>query len=606
MRVADYIFKTLADWGIKHVFLVTGGGAMYLNDALGKEKRIQYICNLHEQACAMAAEGYARISGSPGVISVTTGPGGTNAITGVMGAWVDSVPMMILSGQVKFSTTIASCPELKLRQLGDQEINVVDIVRPITKYAKMVTEPGEIVNELEKAWRICQTGRPGPVWLDIPLNVQAAELDESLLRPVPSRISPAAPELDRNLVDEIVCRLKSCRRPVIIAGSGIRNAHSHPLFLEVVRRLNVPVLTSISGIDLLPSDHPLFFGRPGILGERAANFIMQNSDLFLVLGTRMGIRIIGYAYEKIAREACRIMVDIDEAELNKPTFRPHLKVHADAGDFLKVLSERLPPGLPEKTEWMDYCRSLKKQYPVILPEHRSRTDYVSSYVLPELISNSCPPDTIVVTGNGTAYTSTFQAIPIREGMRMFSNEACASMGYGLPASIGAALAGCGRPVVCITGDGSIQMNLQELQTVVNYRLPIKIFVYNNGGYLSIKLTQKAFFDGCFVGSHPLSGVILPDFEKIAFAYGLPFFRLRNHFEAESEMANIFTVQGPALIEVMTDPFEVLGPKASSWKLPDGTMVSAPLEDLAPFLPREEFQNNMLIPVETENRSNGTN
>lgn len=606
MRIADYIFKTLADWGVKHVFLVTGGGAMHLNDALGREKRIQYVCNLHEQACAMSAEGYARISGLPGVISVTTGPGGTNAITGVMGAWVDSVPMLIISGQVKYSTSIASCPDLKLRQLGDQEINIVDIVRPVTKYAKMVTDPHEIANELEKAWHLCQTGRPGPVWLDIPLNVQAAEMDESCFCAESACEEQKVPEPDEKLIAEIAEKLKNSRRPAIIAGSGIRNAHSHPLFLKVIRQLNIPVLTSISGIDLLPSDHPLFFGRPGILGERAANFIMQNSDLFLVLGTRMGIRVVGYAYEKVAREACRIMVDIDEAELNKPTFRPHLKVHADAGAFLKALSERLPC-LPEKTEWMDYCRSLKKRYPVILPEHRSRTDYVSSYVLPELVSSNCTPDTIVVTGNGTAYTSTFQAIPIRKDMRMFSNEACASMGYDLPAAIGAALAGDGRSVVCITGDGSIQMNLQELQTIVNYRLPIKIFVYNNEGYLSIKLTQKAFFNGCFVGSHPTSGVRLPDFEKIAAAYGVPFFRFRNNSEAESGMKSVLSAQGPVLVEVMTDPFEELGPKASSWKLPDGTMVSAPLEDLAPFLPREEFQKNMLVQLMKEGKdSNGKN
>ena len=598
MRVADYIFKTLADHGIKYVFLVTGGGAMYLNDALGKEKRIQYICNLHEQACAMAAEGYARISGLPGVINVTTGPGGTNAITGVMGAWVDSVPMIIISGQVKFSTTIASCPELKLRQLGDQEINIIDIVRPITKYAKMVTVPDEIADELEKALYLCQTGRPGPVWLDIPLNIQAAEIDELRLHHTFMPKESEAPPLDVKQLDDIIWKLRNSKRPAIIAGSGIRNAHAHPLFLKVVHSLNIPVLTSISGIDLLPSNHPLFFGRPGILGERSANFIMQNSDLLLVLGTRMGIRIIGYAYEKIAREACRIMVDIDEAELNKPTFRPHIKVHVDAGDFLKTLSERLP-ALPEKTEWMNYCRSLRKRYPVILPEHRSRTDYVSSYVLPELISSTCPPDAIVVTGNGTAYTSTFQSIPIREGMRMFSNEACASMGYGLPASIGASLAGSGRQVVCITGDGSIQMNIQELQTVMNYHLPIKIFVYNNDGYLSIKLTQRSFFNGCFVGSHSLSGIRLPDLKKIASAYGLPFVRLLNNSEAKSKMAEIFAMEGPVLIEVMTDPFEELGPKASSWKLLDGTMVSAPLEDLAPFLPREEFFQNMLIPAEKD-------
>lgn len=597
MRVADYIWKFLADKGVKHVFVVTGGGAMHLNDALGRESRIKYVCNLHEQACAMSAEGYSRISGMPGVINVTTGPGGTNALTGVMGAWLDSVPMIVVSGQIKRSTMITSCPHLQLRQLGDQEYNIVDAARPMTKMAKTVMSVEEVPSVMSEAWELCQSGRPGPVWIDVPLDIQAAEID-SFLPCVPIEPLHQEPLLkpSDDQVLEFAKLLKSSKRPAIIVGSGVRNAHAESLFLDVVESLNIPVLTSISGIDLIPSDHPLFFGRPGILGERPANFIMQNSDLFIVLGTRMGIRICGYAYDTVARGATKVMIDVDDAELNKPTFKPDIKIHSDAGEFLKMLHVLLT-ALPPKENWLDYCRRVKEKYPVILPEHRERTDYVSSYVLPEAIVRHAPDPLTVVTSNGIAYTSTFQAIPIRRGMRMFSNEACASMGYGLPAAIGAAFAGGdSRTVVCFEGDGSIQMNLQELQTVLNYKLPIKLFVYNNDGYLSIKTTQKAFFGGKFMGSEPGSGVILPDFEKLAAAYGFPYFKLRNNQELDEKLTQIFSDKGFVLVEVMLDPFEILGPKAASKRLPDGTMVSAPLEDMAPFLPRDEFRSNMIIPT----------
>ncbi|MBQ9336962.1 MAG: thiamine pyrophosphate-binding protein [Lentisphaeria bacterium] len=589
MRVADYVFGFLADRGVKHVFVVTGGGAMFLNDALGREKRIRYVCNLHEQACAMAAEGYARVSGMPGVVSVTTGPGGTNALTGVVGAWLDSVPMLVISGQVKTSTTISACPELKLRQLGDQELNIVDVVRPVTKYAKMIGSASEIAAELEKAWRLCSHGRPGPVWLDIPLNIQAAEMPPVSLPETPEL---PLPQVSDAQIRKLAAKLKKAERPVLLAGGGIRNAGMADTFLTIAEKWNIPILTGISGIDLIPSDHRLFFGRPGILGERAANFILQNADLLLVVGSRMGIRQIGYAFGTTAARACKVMVDADEAELKKPTFRPDVRIHSDAGIFLRQLSRELPE-LPPRRAWLDYCRKVRRRFPVILPEHRARKDYVSGYVLPEILSQCCRRNTVVVTGNGCAYTSTFQAIPVKKGMRVFANQGCASMGYGLPAAVGAAFAAGKRPVCCITGDGSIQMNLQELQTVVNYGLPIKIFVYNNNGYLSIKLTQKNYFQGKFMGSEPSSGVTLPSLQKIAAAYGIPYHRLRTNREAERKMPAILAASGYALIEVMTDPFEELGPKAASRQQPDGSIVSAPLEDLFPFLDRSEFESWMI-------------
>ena len=600
MTTAEYIFKYLADKGVRHVFLVTGGGAMFLNDALGKEKRLKYVCNLHEQACAIAAEGYARVTGTPGVVSVTTGPGGTNAVTGVAGAWLDSIPMLIISGQVKCENCMTFYPELTLRQLGDQELNIIDVVRPITKYAAMIRKPEDIRFELEKAWYLCQNGRPGPVWLDIPLDIQSSVIDASQLRGYVPEQEILPPEVTDTQIAEIVEKIKNAKRPVIVAGNGVRCGKAVSLLREFAEKHNVPFLTSISGIDLIESEHPLFFGRPGILGERSANFIMQNSDFLLVLGTRMGLRIIGYAYEKTARAAFKVMVDADAGELQKPTFKPDIPVHADAGDFLKKLLPAVPQDWRSSQDWLDYCRRLKNQYPVVTDEHRSRTDYVSTYAFAELIGKKCAGNAVVVTGNGVAYTSTFQAIPIQKNMRVFANQGCASMGYGLPAAIGAAFAGEGKEVICLTGDGSLQMNIQELQTIKNYDLLLKLFVYNNGGYLSIKLTQKAFFNGNFVGSEAGSGIVLPDLEKLAAAYGLPFRRFRNNAEAEKYLPGVLSHSGPVIVEVMTDPFEVLSPKAASKQLSDGRIVSAPLEDLSPFLPRDEFFANMFIPpVEEE-------
>ena len=595
MRVADYIFKYLADQGVRHVFLVTGGGAMFLNDAVGKEKRLKYVCNLHEQACSIAAEGYARVTGKPGVLNVTTGPGGTNAVTGVAGAWLDSIPMLVISGQIKRETCTAFYPELTLRQLGDQELNITDVVRPITKYAAVIRKPEDIRFELEKAWHLCQSGRPGPVWLDVPLDIQAAQVDETVLAGYVTEQEKILPETSEVQLSKIIARLKQAERPVIVAGNGIRSGEAVSQLRELVEKHDIPVLTSISGIDLIESEHPLFFGRPGILGERSANFIMQNSDFLLVLGTRMGLRIIGYAYDKTARAAFKVMVDADAGELQKPTFKPDISVHADVGEFLKKLLPQIPENYRSSSAWLQYCRRLKEQYPVVTCGHRERKDYVSTYAFAELIGKKCADNAVVVTGNGVAYTSTFQAIPVRKNMRVFANQACASMGYGLPAAIGAAFAGEGREVICLTGDGSLQMNIQELQTIKNYDLPLKLFVYNNGGYLSIKLTQRAFFNGNFVGSEAGSGIILPDLEKLAAAYGLPFARLSTNVEAENNLSEILSLKGPVIIEVMTDPFEELSPKASSKQLPDGRIVSAPLEDLFPFLPREEFLANMLIP-----------
>lgn len=592
MRVADYIFKTLADKGIDTVFLVTGGGAMHLDDAIRNEKKLKYVCCLHEQACAMAAEGYARIRNMPGLVCVTTGPGGTNAITGVTGAWLDSIPMIVISGQVKRETLMETYPGLKVRQLGDQELNIIDLVKPITKYAVCVTDPGKICCELEKAWELAVSGRPGPVWLDIPLDVQASAMPDSFPQITDCREPLPAPSADD--IGSLLEKLRSAERPAIIAGNGIRLAGAVENFRKLTEKLPVPFLTAISGIDLIDSSFERFFGRPGIIGERCGNFVLQNADLLLILGTRMGIRMTGYDFESVARNAFKIMVDIDPNEMKRPLFHPDLALCSDAGLLIEALLSGLDKSpVSPKQSWLDRCAEWKRKYPVVTDHHRSRTDYVSSYRFPELLSANLPSGSIVVTGNGTAYTSTYQSIPVHDGMRVFANQGCASMGYGLPASIGAALAAPDKLTVCITGDGSLQMNLQELQTLRSLKLDLKLFVYNNDGYLSIKNTQNSFFGGNHIGSDPGSGLSLPDLCRVAEAFGLKTYRLRNNAEAEALLPEILHSEGPVFCEVMTDPLEILGPKAASSRMPDGTMRSCPLEDLFPFLSREELQSNML-------------
>lgn len=593
MRVADYIAQFIAEHEqtAKTVFMVSGGGNMHLIDALGRNDKLRYVCNHHEQACAIAAEGYSRVSNAIGIAYVTTGPGGTNAITGVMGAWVDSIPMMIVSGQVKFQTTIASQPELNLRQLGDQEINIVDIVRPITKYAVMITDRNSIRYHLEKAVYEAKHGRPGPVWIDVPLDIQGAQIDPEQLE---GYHHEDAPQYDLK-IDQVVAALKKAQRPVIIAGNGIRLSGAQKRFISFLEKIRIPVLTSISGIDLIHSEHNLFYGRPGILGERAANFILQNADCLLIIGARMNLRVVSYNWEYLAREAYKIMVDIDENELNKKTLKIDLKIKADASLFIEKMHDECYETLTADVQWIQYCDKVKVKYPVVTDEHR-RSKSVNSYFFAKVLADCTDENAVIVTGNGTAYTSTYQAFSVKKNVRIFANVGCASMGYDLPAAIGAHY-GSGKKVICVTGDGSIQMNIQELQTIVHHRLPIVIFVYNNNGYLSIRATQGSFFNNNYVGEGIDSGVSIPDMIKIADAYGLKTYKLRDN---DDVIANLKTIidsldgDGPVLCEVITDSVEKLGPKVSSYKKEDGNIVSKPLEDLYPFLEREEFMSNMLV------------
>jgi acetolactate synthase-1/2/3 large subunit len=596
VRVADYIAETLAAHGLKHVFMIVGGGAMFLDDAFGLEKRIHYVCNSHEQACAMAAEGYARVTGKIAVVCVTTGPGGTNTLTGLLGQWLDSIPVLYLSGQVRYDTTVASTG-LPLRQLGDQEANIVDIVRPITKYAVMVTDAQLIRYHLEKALHLAVSGRPGPAWLDIPLNVQSSLVEDADLKsydPAEDNV-PTAPALVAHQVDEVMKRLSLAERPVILAGAGIRLAGAADAFYRMAEKLSIPVQVAWDAIDLFPSEHSLYAGRPGTVGQRGANFIFQNADLLLSLGCRLNVRQIGYTFPAVARAAYKISVDIDPAELRKPTIKIDLPITADAGEFIRTLDTRLRSRrLPRRTPWLSWCKERIRRYPIVLPEYRQRRRPVNPYVFCDMLSQRLDAEDVMVSSNGSSCVVPIQAMGIKRGQRHIVNSGCAAMGYGLPAAIGACFANGRKRVICLEGDGSIQLNIQEFETVAYHRLPLKIFVFNNGGYLSIRTTQNNFFDGHLVGESEKSGVGFPDFVKVAKAYGIPAFRITRHSQLEEAIGRALDSDGPALCDVLMDPDQPFSPRTASKRLPDGRMGSSPLEDMYPFLPKDEFLSNMII------------
>jgi acetolactate synthase-1/2/3 large subunit len=505
------------------------------------------------------------------------------------------------TGQVRYDTTVASTG-LPLRQLGDQEADIVALVTPITKYAEMVTDPQTIRYHFDRAVHLATSGRPGPVWLDIPLNVQAAMIDPDALEAYEPREDAAAHDsgFDRALalsqVDEVVARLKTAERPVVLAGAGIRIGGAHDRFLSAIERLGVPVTTAWNAHDLLWEDHPLYAGRPATIGDRAGNFAVQNSDLLIVLGCRLNVRQVGYNFDSFARAAYQVVVDIDPVELAKPTIRPDLPIHADVGFFIDSLVERLADvELPDRSWWVDWCLERRRRYPVCLPEYRERDEPVNPYVFVDSLSEHLAEGDTVVTANGAACVIGFQALKLKPRQRLIGNSGTASMGYDVPAAIGAAVARGGERVVCLAGEGSIQMNLQELQTIAFNGFPVKIFVFENGGYLSIRQTQDNLFGGHHVGEAPRSGVGFPDMVKIAEAYGIPARRLISHAELDEVIAWALALEGPALVDVMMDPDQNFAPKSQAQKLPDGTMVSKPLEDLWPFLDEGELSDNLLVP-----------
>lgn len=595
MKLSDYVAQKVVDHGVRHVFMVTGGGAMHLNHSLGTHKNLECIFNHHEQACAIGAEAYYRLTNRLPVVNVTSGPGGTNAITGVYGAFVDSIGMLVLSGQVKWETTVRSTG-LPLRQYGDQELDIEELVRPVTKYCFMVTDPQTIRYHLEKAIYLASAGRPGPCWLDIPLNVQGAQIDtETLVGFDPSELDEPWKRTDLNTVSAAILeKIAAAKRPVVFAGGGVRLSGQHAAFIRLIEKLGIPVVTGWNAHDAIWDAHPTYAGRPGTIGDRAGNFTVQNADLLLILGSRLNIRQVSYNWNTFAREAYKIWVDIDENELKKPTVKADMPVHASLADLLPILAELPYAGASgDQTKWLAWCKERQRRFPVVLPEYWNN-DRVNPYCFMKSLFEELQEDQTIVTANGSACVVSFQTAEIKPGQRLWTNSGCATMGYDLPGAIGACKASGNKPIVCLAGDGSIMMNLQELQTIVGNQLPIKIFILNNSGYVSIFQTHRNFFNGVEVGGGPKSGVTFPDFGRLSEAFGLPFRRCSNHEEMKQAITATLAIDGPSVCEIMLDENLSFAPKLGAKQWPDGRITSPALEDLSPFLPREELRDNMLI------------
>ncbi|MDD2741892.1 MAG: thiamine pyrophosphate-binding protein [Rhodocyclaceae bacterium] len=613
MRVADYIAQRCVGAGAQHCFLVTGGGAMHLNDAFARHPNLTPVCFHHEQAAAIAAEAHYRTTCRLAVLNVTTGPGGVNALNGVYGAYVDSIAMLIVSGQVKRETYLRNFPQ-PLRQLGDQEVDIVSMARPVTKYAKTIQDPSEIRQVMDKAIFLATHGRPGPVWVDVPVDIQSTSIepdklpgwhhediasllnDPDICPNTKAELGKPAQAISDASLDELIAALKAAKRPVLMAGTGVRLSGMQESFITLCKTLKVPVVTGWNAHDSLTNDNPYFAGRPGTVGDRAGNFTVQNADLLIVLGCRLNIRQISYNWRSFAQQAIKFMVDIDAAELDKPTLSIDHKIHADLADFIPALLLRLKDYLtaPEHKTYLHWCRELVIRYPVVTAPQRSAGQPLNPYYFIELLFFKLGKDAVVVTGNGSACVMSFQAAQLQYGQRLFTNSGNASMGYDLPAAIGACIARDRQTVICLAGDGSLMMNLQELQTLVGYQLPVKVIVLNNNGYHSIRQTQTAYFPDNVFGISPADGVSLPDFVALGRALGIDARCVATADDWLAPETEVLLSSGkPALIEIIVDPEQTFSPKLASRKLPDGSMSTPALDDMSPFLERDELAANRL-------------
>lgn len=596
VRVADYIANILVESKINTVFTVTGGGAMHLNDAFGHNPNIECVYNHHEQACSMAAEGYTRLSGRTAAVCVTSGPGGTNTLTGVMGAWLDSIPMIVISGQMKLITTIEST-DLPLRQLGFQEFNIIDAVRCMTKFSVMIKDKSKIAYYIEKALYIAENGRPGPVWIDIPLDIQGEMIETDDVEHYVKNVETDLQPVSSNEIKFILSKINESKRPVLLLGNGIRIGRAEQLVEHVIEKLNIPVVTAWNAHDLIYDTHPLFAGRPGTIGTRGGNFVVQNSDLLISFGCRMNIRQISYEWSKFASNAYKIAIDIDENELYKPTLSIDHPIHADIKDVMSQILDSHEKVEKRHNDWILWCKEINRKYPVVLEKYKRMETPINPYVFMEGLSKRMNSNDIVVASNGTACVCSFQTIEIKKGQRMFTNAGASSMGWGLPAAVGAVISLKNRQqVICLEGDGSIQMNLQELQTVVYHNLKLKIFWLNNNGYHSIRQTQQLTFAGDkrgFCGVSDKSGISFPSAERIAWAYGIPYFCIDKLSNMDAQISKVLLENGPVICEVKLDENQFFEPKLSSKIHADGTITSPSLEDMYPFLPEEELKENMI-------------
>ena len=609
-KVSDYIADYIAEWGIRDVFTVTGGGAMHMNDAFGHHPKLHCTYQHHEQACAMAAEAYARMDNRIAAVCVTTGPGATNAITGVLGGWMDSIPMLVFSGQARYATTVAASG-LKLRSMGVQECNIVPVVTSITKYAQMIIHPEDIRYHLEKALYMAVNGRPGPVWLDIPLDVQGAVIDTEKLRGYDPQENPKEKpaEISQDIIQQILDKIEKSRRPVLFPGNGVRLAGAMDDFQKLVNILGVPVITGMSSVDAMESEHPYFAGRSGGTGTRPGNFALQNSDVLLSIGNRQGFAQTGFQYQDWARGSYTILNDIDENELKKPSLHVSLPVCGDAGDLIrKLICAAKLRGADEKNplfkgrDWIRQCQVWKQKYPVVTAKHYETVEEgcTNIYAFYEELSKAMQEGQTLMVSVGTSRVAGSQAFRVKKGQRFITNPNTASMGFCLPAATGICVAQPGKPVVCVTGEGSLQMNLQELQTIWQNRLPVKLFVINNQGYHSIRQTQQSYFEPPLVGVGAESGDLsFPDLSKIIPAYGFSYRAVHAAEELPETLHQVLEETGASVCEVFVTKYQKTEPKTSAKKLPDGSMVSAPLEDMYPFLSKEELEENMFTETNGE-------
>lgn len=596
MRLSDYVIEFFEDQGVDHIFTVTGGGAIFLCDALGSAKKMKYIACHHEQAASMATEAYARVRQDLGVTLVTSGPGGTNTVTGIAGSWVDHAPHVTITGQVFLNQTINNHPGL--RTLGVQEINIVDIVQPITKYAAMVQDAQEIRYHLEKAVYLATHGRPGPTLLDIPADIQNANIDPATLQgfTLPKDYAQPDPDLE-SYVAQVVELLSNAKRPLVHIGQGVRIAGAEKEFFQLVEKHRIPFVTARNGNDIAPSDHELFAGRPGTFAERGANFAAQTSDVYIAVGTRLSLAQTGYNAKDYARNAKVVMVDIDQAELDKGTVDIHLKIRTDARLFLEELNRQLAQaelGDQKWGKWVTQCQQWRVKYPVVLPEYKDQEESVNSYHFVDVLSDVLQSDDVVVTDMGFAFQNIHQAIRIKQGQRVFTNGGLAPMGWGLPAAVGACIGSGKKRTVCVSGEGGFMMTVHEMATIMHHRLPIKVFIFNNGGYLTIKQTQELGFGGRLMGINEESGLGFPDFIKLAEAHDFKAVRIASHQGLKEQIQGIMDHDGPVLCEIMMDPDQLQAPKAINRRNADGTMTQTPLEDSYPFLDSTEIEANMSI------------
>lgn len=591
IEVSDYIMEFIAGLGVDKVFCVTGGGAMHMNDSLGRNEDLQGVFMLHEQGAAIAAEAYARVKEGYGVCLVTSGPGGTNALTGLAGAYIDSIPVIFISGQAKRDDLTG---EQKIRQFGIQEVDIVSMAKSYSKYAVQIKKPEDVCYELSKAAAIAVSGRPGPVWIDIPLDIQAAKIEPNVLRKY-DKSECTEYLVKESDIKETIRLFNHAERPVILLGHGIRLGHATVQMRELYEFLRIPVLVSWNGVDLIEEEHPLYYGRPGAVGHRAANFIQQNADFVLTIGSRLNLLSTGYNYSSFLKNANHVMVDIDIHEMEKKSVHPQLKVVCDAKSFIEeMLLHKGEITRKDYSTWISHCNYLRANYPTLIPEQEAGPGFVSNYRLIKEISEQMTGEDIYqFTSSGTTVDIAMKVFKIKRGQRAFLTKGLAAMGYDIPASIGSCIASGGKRTVCVTGDGSIAMNMQELEVIRRLQLPIKIFVSDNKGYSMIYGSQNGNFEGRLTGCTKETGLTLPDMKLISEAFGIKGMHIENEEYLEKQVRDVLDYNGPVVCTVNTDITQRILPKQHNYMNEEGQMASRPLEDMVPLLDREEFERCML-------------